>query len=217
MRIGFAAILAFFASGLQTGPEPETEFNIPILLLQETVVGFALGFATSSLLTAFQMAGTLIERLSGGSLVPGGGAKTENGTPLTAFHYGAATTLLFSTGAHRIVVDGLLSSFSRLPIGVEWSMPNSVSFLGELLGVSFQFALRVASPIAVTLMAASIMTAIVARFVRTFSFFGIGMSLNAALLVGALLISCVLLPSLFQQHFEAAFEIATEFLRTIRA
>ncbi len=215
LRIGFAGVLAAFATSLQTHSEPQLTSNIPLLVLQETVVGFALGFATSSVLTAFQMAGTLIERLSGGSLVSGSG-KSENGSPLSAFYYGAATALLFATGAHRIVVDGLLSSFSHFPTGVEWTMPNAATFLGQLLTSSFEFALRVASPVAVTLLAASIVTALVARFVRTFSFFGIGMSVNATLLVGALLVSCVLLPGLFEQHFQTAFKIATEFLRTIR-
>ena len=215
LRIGFAAVLASFATSLQTHSEPQLSFNFPLLILQETVIGFALGFATSSVLTAFQMAGTLIERLSGGSLVSGSG-KSENGSPLTAFYYGAATALLFATGAHRIVVDGLLSSFSHFPVGVEWTMPSAAFFLGQLLSSCFEFALRVASPVAITLLAASIVTALVARFVRTFSFFGIGMSVNATLLVGALLVSCVMLPSLFEQHFQAAYEIATEFLRTIR-
>ncbi|MFC1759165.1 flagellar biosynthetic protein FliR [Planctomycetota bacterium] len=214
-RLGFAALLAFIAASIQTQPTPIAAGNLPILLFQEIIVGFALGFATSSVLTAFQMAGTLIERLSGGSLLSSSG-RSENGSPLTAFYYGAATTLFFLSGVHRIVVDGLLSSFSTLPTGVEWTMPSAASFLAQLLGMSFEFALRVASPVALTLMAASIVTAVVARFVRTFSFFGIGMNLNACLLVAALLVSCVLLPSLFEQQFEAAFEIATKFLQSIR-
>lgn len=215
MRIGFAAILASVAASVQTRFETEIADNLPILLFQEVIVGFALGFATSSVLTAFQMAGYLIGRLSGGSLVSAAG-NSESGSPLSAFYYGTATSLLFLSGAHRVVVDGLLNSFSSLPTGVEWSMPSAASFLGRLLGTSFEFSLRVAGPVALTLLAASLLTAIVARFVRTFSFFGIGMSLNAILLVGSLVVSCVLLPSLFEQHFEVAFEIATEFLRSIR-
>ena len=126
-----------------------------------------------------------------------------------------AITLLFATGAHRIVIDALLTSFSHLPIGVEWSTPSTFAFLGELLGISFEFALRVAAPVALTLLAASIVTALVARFVRSFSFLGIGMSLNASVMIVALLLTCTLLPTIFELHFEAAFELAAEFLRSI--
>ena len=215
LRIGFAAVLAFVAGSANSPAGGTPSAPVHTLVLQEIIVGFALGFATSTVLIAFQIAGGLIGRMSGGSLMSAT-SESESGSPLTAFYFGAATSLLFLTGAHRIVIDGVLQSFASLPIGAEWSTPNTAVLLGKLMGASFEFAIRVASPVAITLMAASIVTAIVARFVRTFSFFGIGMSLNACLLVGALFVSCVLLPSAFEQHFDAAFEIAAEFLRSIR-
>ncbi len=215
LRLGFAVLLASIAGIEQNVQESTITSGLPMLLLQEIIVGFALGCATASILAAFQMGGSLIGRLSGGSLVSTASSE-ENGSPLTAFYYGVATSLLFLTGGHRVVIDGLLQSFTSLPVGVEWSMPSVTVFLGQLIGASFGFALRIAGPVAFALLAASIVTALIARFVRTFSFFGVGMSLNAALLVGALLISIAFLPSLFEQHFAAAFEIATEFLRSIR-
>ncbi|MCA9215301.1 MAG: flagellar biosynthetic protein FliR [Planctomycetales bacterium] len=213
MRLVFAALLAIFASNASTA-EIAIRVELLTLILQEFVVGFALGFAASSVLTAFQMAGSLIGRLAGGSLISS--SASDKDSPTTAFYYGTAATLLFATGGHRTVVNALLMSFQSFPAGTQWTLPNSFDFLCEVLTTSFEFALRVAMPVALTLLAASIVTALAARFVRSFSFFGIGMSFNASLLVTAMLLACGLMPILFELHFESAFELATAFLQSIQ-
>ena len=212
VRFAFAGLLGVFASNVGR-LETDAVTDLPLLVLQEFIVGFAIGFATSSVLTAFQMAGSLIGRLAGGSLVMS--TNSEKDAPVTAFYYGTATTLLFATGGHRTVVEALLMSFQSFPAGVEWNIPNSLDLLCDIIGTSFEFALRIAMPVGLALILATVVTAVISRFVRTFSFFGIGMSVNASLLVTALLFACVLLPVMFEIHFEAALELATQFLKSI--
>lgn len=210
-RLGLITLLTIVA--VPGVGESDQVGNIPILVLQEAIVGFAMGFSTSLLLATFQMAGSLIGRLAGGSLTLA--SNGTDGSPITAMYYGVATTLLFVSGAHRIVIDGLLRTFKELPSGVEWTLHDTTGFLGTLMTTSFEFSLRVAGPVVVVILAASVTTAIVARFVRSFSFFGVGMSVNAMLLVGAMIISCAILPSIFALHFESALEITARFLDSI--
>ena len=120
-------------------PEPTAGF-LAVAAVTEVVIGAALGFVVQVLFTAVQMAGDLIDLTGGFSLQPAYDplAMTLNSS-VGKLHYLLATTLLFSSGGHLLVVKGFATSYAGMPVGgdVPTDQIGSVLLTLVMLGLTF--------------------------------------------------------------------------------
>ncbi len=86
-------------------------------LLENVIIGAALGFGTRLLFSAVESAGSLIDLFGGFSLAfaldP---FNNNNNSVFGRFYALLTTTLLFASQAHQVVIAGFLRTFQTLPL-----------------------------------------------------------------------------------------------------
>jgi flagellar biosynthesis protein FliR len=123
----------------------------------QVCIGVSMGFVTYLLFTAIATAGSLIDTFGGFSLAQGFDPLSMNNTTIFGkFHQMLATVLLFTTGAHLLVIGGLLKTFQFLPLGTnpDWSSFDDVVF--TTFGLFFTTAVQIALPLIAVLFIADL-------------------------------------------------------------
>jgi flagellar biosynthetic protein FliR len=94
-----------------------------VAAVTEAIIGAALGFVVQVLFTAVQLAGDIIDVTGGFSLQPAYDpmSLSTHGV-IGKLHYLLATTLLFTSGGHLLLVRGFVTSYEGLPVGA--SLPT---------------------------------------------------------------------------------------------
>jgi flagellar biosynthesis protein FliR len=147
-KVGLAVALAVPMAPrvAATAPPPELAPLITAVLLQ-VGVGLALGFVVQLLFAAVQAAGELVDLFAGFTIAatydPFTGA---NQAVFGRLYQLLATTLLFVSGGHLLLLEGLLDSFAAVPSGMPDLGATSAELL-DVLGLFFLSALEIAAPL----------------------------------------------------------------------
>ena len=147
-KVGLAIALAVPVGPVvaRTAPPPEVAPLVMAVLLQ-IAVGLSLGLVVQIVFAAAQAAGELIDLFAGFTIAATYDPFTNaNQAVFGRFYQLLATALLFATGGHLLLVQGLLDSFAVVPSGV----PDMTATTGELLdalGLFFVSALEIAAPL----------------------------------------------------------------------
>ncbi len=169
---------------LETGP-------FVAALLTQAIVGFTLGFLTLVLVGAVQAAGSLIDLFAGFSLAslydPFSG---NNASVFGRFYQLIAATLLFTTNAHVILVNGFFRSFEAVPIGGIDSGPIS-SLITENVGQFFLAAIEIAGPVLACLFLSELTLGLLSRAAPALNVFSLAFPLR---IIVALIVVGVALP-----------------------
>ena len=85
----------------------------------QVFVGASLGFITALLFAALQAAGDLLDVFGGFTLAMGYDPLSLNQSSVFGRFYNlVATTILFATDGHQVILRGFLQSFKTLPLNV---------------------------------------------------------------------------------------------------
>jgi flagellar biosynthetic protein FliR len=195
VKLGFAAALT-----LAVGPSL-AEQAIPLeagpligAAVLQAAAGLALGFVGVLLLSAFQAAGSLIDLFSGLTMAQVFDPMTNSGTSVFGRFYSLlATTLLFATNGHLLLVRGFLTSFDAAPL-TALSMEGIGKLLTEDLGRFFLAAVQIALPLLAALFLAEVALALLSRAAPAMNVFMLGMPLKILLTVSLAGIAVPLLP-----------------------
>lgn len=193
LRIGLAAAIALLVAPVQLAaavPEPATLVEFGIQLTGEAVIGLTLGLGVCLFLSGMQLAGQLIATVSGLSLATVVDPQSGEETPVVSqlLHVFGIVVFL-SIGGHRMVTAALLESFAALPIGrgpLDWI---GIEPIAALLAGSFELGLRVAAPVMVAVLAATLITAMIGRAVPQLNALAIGLGINSLLTLAVLALS----------------------------
>jgi len=149
---------------------PESTPGLIGCALVQVLIGVALGFVTQLLLSALATAGALIDVFGGFQLAAAFDplAMTSNSV-FGRFYQMIATALMMATGAHLIVIAGLLHTFDYLPLtGVPdlttWPHAFSTAF-----GLAFALAVQIALPLVAVLFVADIGLALLTKVAPSLS------------------------------------------------
>lgn len=127
---------------------PMQAFALVTEVVTQIAIGAAMGLVTMILLSAIGVAGSLIDVFGGFSLAQGFDPMSMNSnTVFGTFHQLLATTLLFVTGLHLIVVGGLLKTFQALPIGESPDLSGGDQVMIRVFEMFFVVAVQVAMPV----------------------------------------------------------------------
>ena len=130
------------AGGLPTGA-----VALFTVALTQVAVGLALGFVSLLVLGVIQAAGSLIDIFGGFAIVQAfDPSSNQMNTVFGRFHQVLATTLLFVTGGHLVVMGGLLKTFDVLPLGETPSTRGTPSMVIEAFSTFFVTAVQIALP-----------------------------------------------------------------------
>jgi flagellar biosynthetic protein FliR len=133
-------------------------------LLEQLLIGAALGFLTRLLFTAVEMAGGFLDLFGGFSLSAAYDPISATMTSVYGRFYGLlATTLIFATNAHLIIFGGFLKTFSTVPLNATISLSRLDTMLTRTVPEMFVSALQIAGPLLVVLFIADLALGVLNR------------------------------------------------------
>lgn len=152
------------------------------LMLREGLIGMLFGFITGILFYAIQFAGHFISFQMGFAMVQVIDPQSQERVPIIGQFYFILSILLFLLiNGHHLVLNVLVESFSIVPIGtgvLSRELTGSLTLMG---GRVFVLAIKIASPILVTLFLTDVMMGIIARTVPQMNIFFVSLPLKIGL------------------------------------
>lgn len=130
----------------------------------QALIGASMGFVTYLIFAAIQAAGSFID-------IFGGFALAQAFDPLSftmntifgQLHQMLGTMLLFASGAHLLVIGGLLKTFDLLPVGGVAESVNLTTVVMTAFGMFFATAVQIALPMIAVLFIADLGLALMTK------------------------------------------------------
>lgn len=182
-KLGFAFFTSILAIGMMdTSQVIVMDSNFLFLVIKETMVGISLGFFTSLLLYAVQLAGSFVDLQSGFAMATMYDPATGAQEPLTGrLYYYIAIAFFLSMDGHHLLIRGVLASFDWIPV-LAW-LPSPASESLVILGVDmmknmFWIAFLIAAPLVGTLFLVDVALGILSKSVPQMNLFVVGIPIK---------------------------------------
>ena len=192
VKVSFGVILALIvAPTLHNLPQVDpVSLAGMMILVQQFIIGIAMGFTIQIVFTSVDLAGTLIGMSMGLWFASFYDPQTNGTTPaISQFLTLIATILFVSLNMHLVLLSALVNSFDTLPIGVAVApgVWKNIATSGSLI---FSSGLQLALPIIAALLVTNIALGILTRAAPQLNLFGIGFPITIG--VGFLMIFIII-------------------------
>jgi flagellar biosynthetic protein FliR len=160
-------------------PETLSTEVVILNLCKEIVVGLILGFLSSFLFAAIELAGQLIAIQMGFSMANVIDPLTQNESTVVSQFYNLLAVMIFlALDGHHFLLNGLYQSYSAVPalsahFGAEISKANM-----KMMSTLFISAAKIGAPVMVALLLTTIALGIISRALPQMNVFVVGMPLN---------------------------------------
>ena len=183
VKIGLSVLIALIiAPTLKDLPQVEVGSAQGILILvQQIIIGIAMGFSIRLIFTAVEMAGEIAGLQMGLGFASFYNPLNASFTPIIAQWMGIIAALVFlSLNGHLYMLAGLAESFQTLPIG---SMMSAKSFYGVVSwgGSIFAYALQLSLPLLAALLTTNLALGILTRAAPQLNLFAVGFPITLAI------------------------------------
>ncbi|MGD8105670.1 flagellar biosynthetic protein FliR [Pantoea sp. FN0302] len=214
VKIGLAVMITWILAP-QLPPTNVTLFSVDgfWLLIQQILIGIALGFTMQFAFAAVRMAGELIGLQMGLSFATFFDPGSRLNMPVLARFLDMLAMLLFLTfNGHLWLISLLADSFHTLPIGGDPLNANAFLALAKAGGLIFLNGMRLALPLIILLLTINLALGLLNRVAPQLSVFAIGFPITLS--IGILTIG-ILMPLLapFCEHlFSEVFDLLSDIL-----
>lgn len=194
-KIGLALLIAFAASSM-TGPQPAAVFSAhaPLLLLQQMLIGFTMGFAIRLVFAAAELAGDMIGLQMGLSFATFIDPMNAGQTPVVGTFLTLCASLLFlALDGHLALIAGVTASFQSAPVDSAFLTSLDWARLAALGSLIFVTGLQIAMPVLAAMLAINLTMGVMSRAAPQLNLFSIGFPLTV---VSGLLLLALFLPHL---------------------
>jgi flagellar biosynthetic protein FliR len=159
-----------------------------LLIVSETLIGLALGFAVQIGYSAALLGGEVISNAMGLGFAAMVDPSTGASNPAIAQFLAILATFLFlATNGHLALAATIIDSYRALPPGQAWLAAASIRGLVDFGGILFSAGLTIALPVAFAVLLVQIVMGMLARAAPALNLFAVGMP--AALLSGVVLLA----------------------------
>ncbi|MFL6140952.1 MAG: flagellar biosynthetic protein FliR [Labedaea sp.] len=151
-------------------------WTLVVVAVEQVVIGAGLGLLTAMIFAGVQAAGDLLDMFGGFSLAYAFDPMSYSGNNavLGRFYGLLATTLMFATDAHQLVIRGFTLSYEAIPLDGVLSLGRLGDLLTTGLGKMFLSAVLIAGPLIVVLFCADIGLGLLTRIAPALNPFAIG-------------------------------------------
>jgi flagellar biosynthetic protein FliR len=211
-----------------TLPYPGSLLVYVLVIGGELVIGLVLGMGISILLGGIQMAGDMVSRVGGLTLSEIFDPTTSSNVPLFSQLLGLLSTALFMIlGGHRMLLGGLLDTFSAIPPGGGVAMffgtgdgASDPGFLASLVQMflllitqSFHVAIRAAAPVVTAVLLATLVLGLISRTLPQLNVMVVGFGLNAMITFGVFFLTLGASLLVFQDQIVPTVQVLFQGLR----
>jgi flagellar biosynthesis protein FliR len=177
-RVGLAALIAILMMPLLPAPPVLSSAQAIPVLIQQILIGVAMGFSMRLVFAAFEMAGDLLGLQMGLAFAQFLDPARGTQTPLIGSFLGVLAMLTFLViDGHLLVIAAVVQSFELIPISANLSVVNSQSI--ALAGsIMFMLALQISLPVMAAVLISNIVLGILARAAPQLNVMSIGFSIT---------------------------------------
>ena len=163
-------------------PMPTNSLSLGLLALGEVAVGLTLALVAQMVFSAVEFCGQIIGMQMGLTISSILDPTRGNQVQLMSVLQSLLATLLFlALDVHHMFIRAIIESFSIIPIGGWHVTGELISFLVQRTSDIFVIGIRLAAPVMVSLLLASVALGIMARAFPQMNVFIISMPLNIGL------------------------------------
>lgn len=215
IKIGFCIFLTYIAFPLVTYTNEiliEDFITLFFYMTSEFLVGLIFGFISLLILNSVYIAGVIVDRNIGFSIVNVINPQDESEIPISAnLYYTIAIMVFLITDAHHILIKAILHSFKTIPIGYKFVNLLFLDKVIELINASFIIGFKMAAPIMITIFITNVLLGILSRAMPQMNVFIVGMPLK--IFIGLITVLVVL--PLYFKIFENIYDIMFDSIKSI--
>lgn len=209
-KLGLAVLLAvLIAPVLPPLPQIDPGSGIGlIVLMQQIIIGLAMGFSMRIVFSAVEMAGEITGLQMGLGFATFFDPQQSGQVQLVGRFYGLLATLMFlAIDGHLQIIAILAHSFTTLPVGTEGMSTTSFTTLVSWGIKIFTLGLHLALPVLTALLITNLALGILTRAAPQLNIFAVGFPLTLG--IGLLVMSWALpyFTPLLDQIFQESFSI----------
>ncbi len=210
-----ARIAIVFFISMMVIPTIMVDFNLEIntivefayYIILETVIGIGIGLIFAIIINVFYLAGSLVDRNIGFSMVSVIGAQDENQLPISSnFYYIFAMMIFLITNMHHIVIKSIFLGYEYIPIGSELFSKVIVFDYTEIISYTFIMGFKMASAFVLTILIANLLLGLLSKAMPGMNVFMIGMPLKILMGIALLLVLVPLYPNFIIEVFNKMFQ-----------
>lgn len=177
-KAGFALLLAYILHPLIYSAKvtiPDQLLSYMFVLAGELLIGLLIGFASTFVFSAVQMAGQLLDMQIGFGIVNVIDPQFGQQVPLVGnFKYMLAILVFLISNGHHIFLSALFASFKMIPVTGVVFHTSLVDILVDMVFTIFITALKISLPVLVALLLTDIALGILARMMPQMNIFIVG-------------------------------------------
>lgn len=214
VKVGLSVLLALIIA--PTLPVmPEVSVGSPqgaLIIIQQILIGVAMGFTLRVIFTAFEMAGELAGLQMGLGFASFYDPLNSSYSPIVARWLGMVIALAFlAMNAHLYMLSALAESFTALPIGN--ALPHEAHYLAASWGASiFLFGLQISMPVVAALLITNVALGILTRAAPQLNLFAVGFPITLTIGFVVLALSTPYLVPLLDRAFQEGLSMAMKLL-----
>ena len=216
-KVSLALALTYLIAPIVTRPNaiPDSLYPYLFIVIGEFLIGLIIGFASSLVFSAVQMAGQLLDMQIGFGIVNIFDPLLGQQMPLIGnFKYILALIVFLSTNGHHILLTALVSSFKLIPLTGIVLHSALTNVMVEMVGGIFILAIKVSLPVLVAIFLTDIALGILARTMPQMNIFVVG--IPGKIIVGIFVLSLAL--PFYVMFLEVAFNgMYKDIYRLLRA
>ena len=149
-------------------------------LLGEFMIGMSIGFLARLLMTAFQVAGTLMGFQMGLAMANQLDPTTQDQTSVVGtLHLNLATVAFLLVDGHHLLIRALAASYETFPLGAPLRSDILTSVLWDFGGAVWSIGVRVAAPVTGIMLLINGILGFLNRVNPQFSIFNVGFPLTS--------------------------------------
>ena len=191
---------------LQMPRTPQTLLGVGGLLVQEVVIGLMIGAAARLIMSALQIAGTIIGMQSGLAIAmafdPASGVQSAVPARLLAV---LAVVMIFALNLHHLLIGGIVRSYVTFSPGDGLMVADFAQLATQLVAQSCALGVQLAAPFLVYGIIFNLGLGILSRLVPTLQVFFIAQPLTMLLSFLLWFAVLALMMNLFLSRFESTF------------
>ncbi|MDZ4200611.1 MAG: flagellar biosynthetic protein FliR [Gallionella sp.] len=215
VKIGLSVLIALIVAPT-IGTMPDVSLSSPqglLIMIQQIIIGVAMGFSIRLIFTAVEMAGELIGLQMGLGFASFFDPINSAYTPIVARWLGMVAILIFlSMNGHLLILSVLAESFHTLPIG---SMMATSGFRDLVVwgGSIFAYAVQISLPLLAALLITNIALGLLTRAAPQLNIFAVGFPITLAIGFLVLALSMPYFAPIFDKLAQEGLETALKVIR----
>ncbi|MDY7105276.1 MAG: flagellar biosynthetic protein FliR [Actinomycetota bacterium] len=183
VRVSLAVTLAWAVAPLEVAraPMPTDVAGFVTAFVVQIGIGLVLGWLLALMVTAFDVAGAMVDLFAGFSLAAVFNPATNDiAAPFARLSQATFVALLFATGGYLQVVAGFLASFEAVPAAATSGLDLDAMVAASALGDMLVIATRMAMPVVGAVLLTEVALSAAARFAPQANVFILGLPVKAA-------------------------------------